>query len=588
MKWYLQLATAVLMTFSAPANGALAGHENARSELLITSGEIGEYGGGLIVAQRAEPKTLSPVAAIDNPSREVIGLMIADLIHINRQTHMTEASLAKSWTASPDGRRYTVRLRRGLKFSDGEPFDADDVVFSFQVYLDEKIHSPQRDLLVVGGKPLIVRKLDAYTVAFEFSQPYAAGDRLFDSVAILPRHLLEGAYKAGVLARSWTLATAPEKIAGLGPFRLKQYIPGQSIKLERNPYYWKTDVKGKTLPYLDEVTFVFAQNDDAQVLRFEAGETDVISRLNAESFGVLSRMQATRGFRLYDLGPGLEYNFLLFNLNEDTMGRLPQISRKQVWFRDLRFRQAVSAALDRDGIVRLVYQGRGTALAGHVTPGNRSWVNVELLAPIKSVTRARALLRTAGFSWRPDGTLIDPAGQVVEFSIAAASNNAPRKQMAIMIQQDLAELGMRVEVIPLEFRSLVDRVTQSHDYEAAIMGLGSGDVDPTAEMNVWATTGSTHLWNMGEKHPAPWQVEIDRLMQKQLTTINYKLRKQLYDRVQQLVAEELPIISIASPNILVGANSSIGNFRPSILSHYVLSNVEELYWRKNNKQIGGH
>jgi peptide/nickel transport system substrate-binding protein len=584
MKWHLQLALSVLVAFSVSARGA--GPDTR--EFLTTSGEVGQYGGRLVVAQRAEPKTLSPITAIDNPSREVIGRMTADLIHINRQTHRTEASLAKSWTASPDGRRYTVRLRHGLKFSDGHPFDADDVVFSFQVYLDEKVHAPQRDLLVVGGKPLVVRKIDAYTVDFEFAEPYAAGDRLFDGVAILPRHLLESAYKAGTLAQTWTLATAPDKIAGLGPFRLKEYVPGQIIKLERNPYYWKADQKGKPLPYLDGLFFVFAQNDDAQVLQFEAGETDVISRLSAESFGVLSREQEARGFKLYDVGPGLEYNFLLFNMNEDTAGRLPQISRKQAWFRDVKFRQAISAAVDRDGIVRLVYQGRGAALAGHVTPGNKLWINAGLPRPIRSTKQARELLRSAGFGWRSDGRLIDASGQPVEFTIAAASNNGPRKQMATIIQQDLAELGMRVEVIPLEFRSLVDRVTQSHDYEAAIMGLGSGDVDPTAEMNVWVTTGSTHLWNMGETHPAPWQTEIDKLMKQQLTTIDYKHRKELYDRVQQLVAEELPIISIASPNILVGANSSIGNFQPSILNHYALSNVEELFWRKNNGQNGSH
>jgi len=576
---HLQLAVALLVACSAPILAQSARTQHSKPEVLKLSGEIGQYGGRLVVSQRGEPKTLNPVTAIDSPSREVIGRMTADLIHINRQSHRTEASLAKSWTASPDGRRYTVQLRRGLKFSDGHPFDADDVVFSFQMYLDEKVHSPQRDLLVVGGKPLSVKKLDDYTVAFEFAAPYAAGDRLFDGLAMLPRHLLEAAYKSGTLAQQWTLATAPEKIAGLGPFRLKQYSPGQRITLERNPFYWKTDSADHPLPYLDELTFVFVPNDDAQVLKFEAGETDLISRLSAESFAALSKKQDNPEFKLYDIGPGLEYNFLLLNQNEDTAGRLPQIARKQAWFRNDTFRQAISAAVDRASVVRLVYQGRGQALAAHVTEGNKLWINTGLPKPAVSIDRARQLLRSAGFSWRPDGSLVDGTGEKVEFTIAVASNNGPRKQMATLIQQDLKALGMSVEVVPLEFRSLVDRVTQSHDYEAAIMGLGSGDVDPTSEMNIWMTTGSTHLWNLGEKKPAPWEVEVDRLMQQQLTTVDYKKRKQLYDRVQQYVAEELPIICIASPNILVGAKNSIGNFRPSILNSYALSNVEQLFWR---------
>lgn len=583
---YLQLFVGVLVTVSALTSVVSARPDLQKPEVLKTSGEIGQYGGKLVVAQRAEPKTINPVMAIDSPSREVIGRMTADLIHINRQTHRTEAALARSWTASPDGKSYTVHLRRGLKFSDGHPFDADDVVFSFQVYLDEKVHAPQRDLLVVGDKPLVVRKVDAFTLVFEFSRPYAAGDRLFDGIAILPRHLLEGAYKSGTLGQQWTLVTAKEKVAGLGPFRLKEYVPGQRITLERNPYYWKTDGANKTLPYLDEVTFVFVPNDDAQVLQFEAGETDVISRLNAESFAALSSKQSAGGFQLYDIGPGLEYNFLLLNQNEDTAGRLPQIAKKQSWFRDVRFRQAISSALDRKSVVRLVYQGRGQALAAHVTQGNKLWISNELPAPVLSTSHARELLRSAGFTWNSAGALMDAAGQKVEFTIAVAANNAPRKQMATLIQQDLKELGIAIEVVALEFRSLVDRVTQSHDYEAAIMGLGSGDVDPTSEMNVWVTTGSTHLWNLGEKNPAPWQLELDRLMQQQLITIDYKKRKQIYDRVQQLVATELPIICIASPNILVGARSSIGNFRPAILNSYTLSNVDEIFWRKSGRGHG--
>jgi peptide/nickel transport system substrate-binding protein len=550
-------------------------------DLLTSTGEIGQPGGKLLIAQRAEAKTLNPVTAIDSPSREVIRRMTADLIHINRNTHKTEAALASSWTASSDGRHYTIKLRRGLRFSDGHAFNADDVVFSFQVYLDERVHSPQRDLLVVGGKPITVQKLNQYTVSFKFTQPYAAGDRLFDSVAMLPRHLLEPLYKQGKLGQAWTLATPPDQIAGLGPFRLKRYVPGQSITLERNPYYWKQDRAGKPLPYLDEITFLAVPSEDAQVLRFQSGETDVISRMSAENFAVLSREQQARGYTVVDAGPGLEFNFLLFNLNDDTAGRLPQVARKQRWFREVKFRQAISAAIDRDGIVRLVYRGRGAPLWSHITPGNKAWTDAELPRPPRDLVRARELLKSAGFTWKPDGTLVDAGGQPVEFTIAVASNNAPRTQMATIIQQDLKQLGIRAQLATLEFRSLIDRVTQTHDYDAAILGWGSGDVDPTADMNMWLSSGNTHLWNLGQKQPAtPWEAEIDRLLHRQEIETNYRQRKRLYDRVQQIAAENLPIICIASPNILVGAKQAIGNFRPAILDHYALHNVDELYWRK--------
>src|SRR5271170_8368606 len=225
---------------------------NAKEELLTLPGEIGRSGGRLVMSLRAEPKTLNPLTAADAPSREVIGVMHADLVHINRATQLPEPALAKSWKVSPDGLRYTLVLRKGLRFSDGQPLDADDVLFTMRVYLDESVHASQRDLLIVGGKPITVRKVDASTVIFEMVKPYGPGERLFDGLTILPRHLLEKAYAEGKLAQSGGLATAANQWAGAGPYRLKEYQPGQKLVLERNPFYWKADAKGNRLHYLDE------------------------------------------------------------------------------------------------------------------------------------------------------------------------------------------------------------------------------------------------------------------------------------------------------------------------------------------------
>jgi len=189
-------------------------------------------------------------------------------------------------------------------------------------------------------------------------------------------------------------------------------------------------------------------------------------------------------------------------------------------------------------------------------------------------------MQAAGFSWKPDNTLIDSAGQPVEFSIVVSSSNAQRMQIATIVQDDLKQLGMNVHVVPVEFRSALDRIFQSHDYEAAVLGLGSGDVDPTSDTNVWMSNGQTHIWHLGEKKPATsWEAEIDQLMQKQMVTLDYKQRKRLYDRVQEIIAQQLPIICLASPNVLTGARNGLGNFRPAIMEHYTLWNVDELFWR---------
>jgi peptide/nickel transport system substrate-binding protein len=578
--WILpSLSLLLILTIGAPSVGAPQ-KKNSTEELLVLPGEPGHTGGRLVVSLRGEPKTLNPLIAADARSREVIGVMQADLVHINRATQLTEPGLAKSWKISPDGLAYTLVLRKGIKFSDGQLFDADDVLFTFRVYLDENVHAPQRDLLIVGGKPIAVRKVDPQTVVFQLAKTYGVGERLFDGLAILPRHLLEKPYQEGKLGQIGSLATAANQWAGLGPFRQKEYVAGQRLVLERNPYYWKSDAKGNRLPYVDELVFLFVPNADAQVLKFQSGETDVISQLGAENFSVLSRQQG--GYRMVDAGPGLEYNFLFFNLNDADEKASPEMQLKQKWFREVKFRQAVSAAVDREAIVRLVYQGRGSGLWGLVAPGNRRWENEKLAHPPRSLDRARSLLREAGFTWNngPNGesTLQDSDGKPVKFSVLTSSSNADRAKMAALIQDDLKQLGMDVQVVPLEFRSLLDRVTQTKEYEACVMGIASFDADPNSDINVWLSSGGTHLWNPSQVHPGtPWEAEIDRLIGEQMSARTFEQRKKLFDRAQEILAENQPMIFLASPHILVAAKNSVGNFHPAVLEPYVLWNVEQLY-----------
>jgi len=551
-------------------------------DALITSNAPGHPGGRIVVALRSEPKTLNPVLAQDAASRDVIRCLTADLIDINRATQKTEPALAKSWTVSPDGRHYTLHLRRALRFSDGQPLDADDVVFSFDLYLDEKIDSPQRDLLVVGGKPIVVRKLDAYTVQFALAQPYAAAERLFDGFAILPRHLLEGAYQSGAFDKAWGIGMSPADFAGLGPFKLKEYVPGQRIVLDRNPYYWKQDRNGQRLPYVDEVVFLFVASEDAQAIRFQAGDTDLLTHFSSENYAVLEKQQSSRHYHLDDLGAGLEYNFLFFNLNDLSSKSLPEIARKQAWFQDVRFRQAVSAAIDRDSLVHLVYGGRAAPLWTQVTPGNKLWMDPAIPHATRSLDRSRELLKSAGFLWKPDGTLVDARGNVVEFSILTSSSNQQRVKIATLIQDDLKPLGMNVQVVTLEFHSMVDRLLTSYDYEAAIMGLVSGDADPTSEMNVWMSNGDTHLWHPNQTKPAtPWESEMDHLMEQQQVTLDSSKRKRMYDRVQEIVAEDLPVICLVGPDILVGASDRVGNLQPAIMDPYTLWNIDQLYIKQS-------
>jgi peptide/nickel transport system substrate-binding protein len=516
------------------------------------------------------------VVASDAGSREVLGLLMADLIHINRETQKTEPALAKSWKVSPDGLHWTLELRRGLEFSDGHPFTADDVVFTFQVIYDERSQSPQRDLLLLNGKTIAVRKLDPWRVAFDLPEARAVADRLFDGIYILPRHLLEPAWKAGKFADTWTLATPPAEIAGLGPFRLKSYTAGQQIVLERNPHYWKVDSAGHVLPYLDTVHFLPVGSEDNQVLRFQAGDTDIISRVGPRNFAVLEKEQARRGYQMQDLGASLEATFLVFNLGDSGGDR--EIAAHQAFLKRKAFRLAVSAAIDRASMVKLVYGGRANPLAGLVAPGNRAWIDTRLAPPVRSLDRARQLLTAEGFQWK-NGALFDPAGQAVEFSLLVSNTNTERQQMAALIQDDLKPLGIRINITPVDSRSLGSLVQKTHRFEAALMAFATGDADPNPDLAVYLSDGGNHLWNPNQTKPAtPWEAEIDRLMRRQQVTLKYTERRQLFDRVQQIMAENQPVIALVSPNILVGAKKGLRNFRPAMLDPYTTWNLDQLYW----------
>jgi len=574
--------TAALLLLPSPA----ASPGSPVEEVLTVAGLNGEPGGRLIYSERTEPRTLNPLAASDPASRDVIHQMHADLIHINRATLATEPALAKSCRISADGLRYVVELRQGLRFSDGQPLDADDILFTWQVYLDEKIGSPQRNLWILDGRPVVVRKIDAYRVEFRMPGVNAVGERVFDSVPILPRHLLEGPYREGRLHDVWNLRARPAEIAGMGPFRLKEVVPSQRVVLERNPYYWKLDASGRRLPYLDELDFALAGTEDMQVMRFQAGESDVVSRIGAKDYAALGRESARRGYVLVDAGPGFEYSFLFFNLNPLPAGS-PLAAKQAVWRRPP-FRRAISAAIDRAAIVRLVYRGYASPLGSPVAAGNKPWLDAHLAAPARSVTHARELLAADGFQWSKEGKLLDPDGRPVQFSILASSTNQERTQTATLIQADLKELGVAAEVVPLEFRSLSDRVTRTHDFEACISAIMSTDADPTADLNVWLSSGGQHYWNPFEKTPVtPWEAEIDTLMRTQMVTRDPVARKRLFDRVQEIAMEYVPLIPLVTPHLLLGVRKDLGNFRGVALDPYAIWNTEELYWRRAEKQPAG-
>lgn len=531
--------------------------------MVCVGAEVPQRGGILRVAQRAEPRTFNPAIAVDAPSREIIRRLHADLITINRRTQKVEPKLAESYTVSKDGRELIVRLRPNLKFSDGSPFSVEDVLFSFAVYLDPAVASPQRDLLTVHGKPVEVERLDARSIRFRFAGPYAVPERLLDSIAILPRHKLESAWKSGKLREAWTLPSAPSDVVGLGPFRVKQYKPGEGIVLERNPHYFQAP-----LPYLDGIEFRLLADEDLQLARYVSGDLDILGKLNAKSVTYLNSKQAP----VTDLGPGLDYNFVCFNLAAGS-------GERARWFANPDFIRALSLAVDRDALVRLVFHGRAAALWGNVSPGNKLWYHADLPRPRRDLGAAAKLLANAGFR-NESGRLVDPAGKPVEFTVLVSASSPERAQMASILREDWKALGIDMKPVTLEFRSLVERVLTTRQFDACLFGLGGGDADPNPEMNVWLSSGAMHLWNPNQAQPATaWERDLDELMRLQMTTRDPAKRKKLFDRAQEVISASAPMVFLATPHVLVSASSQIGGLEPAILDHPVLWNAERIYFK---------
>src|SRR5262249_35716953 len=283
--------------------------------------------------------------------------------------------LAKSWKSSPDGKTITFSLRPNIKFTDGATLSADDVVFTFQIINDPQVSAPVSDQFKIEGRRVEVREIDLFNVSFTFPIAYADAIRLFDGIPILPRHKLETIYHQGKFTEAWSLSTPPDQIVGLGPFKLKSFTAGQRVVLVRNENYWKTDSAGRRLPYLDEIVFTIDPDRNTQLLRFQKGETDLLSPLNAEDVATLSPLVVQGKIDIANLGASLIREVLWFNMNDGKQGIEPI---KMRWFKEVKFRQAISHAIDRNAIVKLAFSGKAVPQWGFLSEGNKFWYDANV------------------------------------------------------------------------------------------------------------------------------------------------------------------------------------------------------------------
>jgi peptide/nickel transport system substrate-binding protein len=518
---------------------------------ILTLSALAQNGGELRFSLRAEPKTFDPLLVDDDSSLSIRYLTGGVLARLNRHTQELEPELAESWKVSPDGKQITFKLRHGVHFSDGSPFAADDVAFTMQRLMDPALHSSTGDSFRSGSGTVTTRVLAADQVSITFPTAVVGADRLFDQVAIMSAH------------------SSKKEAAVLGPFMVAEYKAGSSIRLERNPYYWKKDNQGRRLPYLDAIHIDIQPNRDVEMLRFKRGELDLINALDTDYF---DRLGSTSPNLVHDAGPSLDSDFMWFN----QVATAPIPEYKRAWFRSTNFRRAVSEAINRDDISRIVYNGHAQPAVGPVSPANKFWFNSNLKAVAHNPEAALELLKADGFHMQ-NGTLLDKGGNPVEFSIVTNAGSKPRERMSVLIQEDLGKVGIKVNLVPLDFPSLLERISQKFNYECAIIGFRNVGLDPNEQMNIWLSSAEDHAWNPKQKAPeTAWEAEMDKLMRVQASTSNLKKRKEAFDRVQQIVYEQAPFIYLINQNSLSAVSTSVAGANPGILYPQTFWNAERL------------
>jgi len=508
-------------------------------------------GGELRFCLRTEPKTFDPLKVEDDASGAIRYLTGGVLVRVNRNTQELQPELAVSWKVSKDGRQISFRLRSGISFSDGTPFSAEDVAYTVQQLMDPALHSPTGDAFRSGTGSVETNVISRTQISIKFPAQVAGLDRLFDQVAILSEH------------------SSKKEMAVLGPFMVADYKPGSSVLLKRNPNYWKTDEQGCKLPYLDSIRLDIQPNRDVEMLRFKRGELDLINSLDSEYF---DKLAATSPQLVHDAGASFDSEQLWFN----EVAKSPIPAYKKNWFRSVNFRRAISEAINREDLSRVVFHGHAQPAAGPFSPANKFWFNSKLKPQTYSPDAALKALQSDGFRME-NGTLKDKEGNEVVFSIITNAGNKYRERMAVLIQEDMQKIGVHVNVVTLDFPSLIERMTQSFDYEAIILGLTNVDLDPNGEMNVWLSSSENHQWNPSQKVPeTAWEAEIDRLMRVQSSTSDTKKRKEAFDRVQEIVVEQAPFIFLINKNALSAVSPSVHGASPVVLSPQTYWNAEWL------------
>ena len=518
-----------------------------------------QRGGELVASLRSEPANYNRHFDASAAADLMAVLTQARLVRVNRATDALEPALAERWESAADGRTHTLHLRKGVKFSDGAPFTADDVLFSFAVAY-EAAGSRVGDSVTAAGQRLQVTSTDPSTVVIRLPVAFAPGIRILDNLPILPRHKLEAAFKNNTIQKAWVPPTPLSEIAGLGPFVLSEHVAGQRLVFTRNPHYWRRTAEGMALPYLEKLRVEIIPDQNAEALRLESGATDLMSNgdIRPDDYARFRRLADQGRLKLLDAGVGLDPNVLWFNLKPGTA------ADRKPWLRRSEFRQALSYGVDREAIANTVYLGAAVPVSSPVTPRFGPWYSTEVPTYAHDPARARRLLATIGMTDKNgDGQLEDGSGAPVRFSVLVQKDATIRERTVSLLQEQLRRLGIAVDVVGMDLGSIGKR-WMTGEYDSIFHGFQVSATDPAMTLDFWLSSGSSHFWNPGQAGPAtPWEARIDDLMRKQSSSTDMAERQRLFVEVQRVFADHVPALYFVAPKVTIALSPRVLNAAPA-------------------------
>ena len=550
-------------------------------DFLQTQAPVGKFGGELILSTIGEgPKTFNPCNSKDATSSSMAGMLYDGLVTTEPRTGEVIPLLAKDFEVK--GNDYIVHLRHGVKWSDGKPITADDVMYTYQEIIFKGLGNPSSmENMKVEGKLPSIEKIDDYMVKFTTPKPFAPFLRQLSN-PIVPKHYFKPYSDRGESEFNAFLSpnTPPEEIVSNGAFKLKEYVAAQRVVFVRNPDYYKINTQNERLPYLDKVVYMIVGDTNNEILKFEAGELDLLS-IRGENVARYKLREPDSDYKIYNLGPDTGTLFLLFNLNnrKDSDGKWYVNPIKQKWFSNRDFRAAVDWAVDRKNMVQNIAKGVAKPLFTAESL-NSIYLNKYIKGHPKDKKVAEDSLKKAGF-YNKNGILYDSDGNRVEFDLYTNAGVLEREALGVMIKQDLEDLGMKVNFKPIEFNTLVNKLSNTNDWDMAIMGLTGSPLEPNDGKNVWKSTGPLHLFNQRPQNykvddRLEWEKELDEIFELGAQKLTFEERKPVYDRYQTIIYNQKPIIYLYSPIRIAAIRKKFKNVFPTPLSGLVY-NLDELY-----------